>query len=100
MLLRPGVDISRLHRPIRRSLNKVDAIFRRYAQEFIITHTYDGLHSSSSLHYSNDAYDSALPTIRRREIFVDIQRELGDNYDVIMDKDHYHIEHDPKKGRS
>ena len=96
MLLKAGVDISRLNREIRRSLNHVEKIYSNYRQELVITSTYEGVHSASSLHYSNDAIDCRLPTNNLVEIVREIKSTLGKDYDVVIEVDHLHIEYDPE----
>ena len=99
MLVKLGVDISRLERPIRRTLNIIDRIFREHGEEAVITSTYEGDHSPSSLHYANLAVDIRLPKENPTGIALAIQRALGDDYDVIIEKTHIHIEYDPKGRR-
>jgi len=97
MLVKLGVDISRLNREIRRTLKVVEDIYRKETgEEAIITSTYDGVHSESSLHYSNDAYDIRLPRKNRAKIFTLIKQALGDDFDVVREHTHIHIEYDPK----
>ena len=96
MLIKAGVDISRLKPEIRKKLTvierTVDAITE---EELIITSTYEGTHSAGSLHYANLAVD-----IRRANnpdaVRQEIKRGLGADYDVILENDHIHIEYDPK----
>jgi len=96
MLIKAGVDISRLRPEIRKKLNTiagiVDAIF---GDEIVITSTFEGNHSPGSLHYANLAVD-----IRRTDksdtVCQVIRQELGSNYDVISEHNHIHIEYDPK----
>ena len=96
MLIKAGVDISRLRPEIRKKLNTiagiVDAIF---GDEIVITSTFEGNHSPGSLHYANLAVD-----IRRGKkplnIRNEIKRGLGPDYDVIEYETHFHIEYDPK----
>jgi len=97
MLLKPGVDISRLNRQIRRTLNSLDRIFKNYGEHLVITSTYEGSHSPSSLHYANNAIDLRLPTTAKLDIYQDIKDNIGDDYDVILEIDHIHIEYDPKQ---
>ena len=99
MLLKMGVDISKLERPIRRSLNHVQKIFQKYGQEPIITSTYEGNHSPGSLHYAHKAVDFRRHNIPKTTIGPLLQKlreSLGPNYDVILEKSHIHIEYDPK----
>jgi len=96
MLIKAGVDISRLERNTRRALRKVANIFRRYNQEMIITSTYEGNHGEGSLHYANQAFDVRFPDDDRENIEAAIFEELSNNFDVLMEFDHIHIEYDPK----
>lgn len=96
MLIKAGVDISRLNREIRRALAKVDKLLKEFDQEIIITSTYEGNHGAGSLHYSNDAFDIRSLERRNAEIAALIPINLGLDYDVVRKSDHIHIEWDPK----
>ena len=96
MLLKPGVDISRLARPIRRVLCPLDSLFDKYKEELVITSTYGGNHLPCSLHYANLAIDIRLPKKNLKEIVTEIKDILGKDYDVVLERDHIHIEYDPK----
>ena len=96
MLIKAGVEISRLNREIRRSMSRVSKILKAYGTEFIITSTFEGNHGDGSLHYANDAYDCKGPGKNRDECVKDIRLELEGDYDVADEKDHIHIEWDPK----
>jgi len=96
MLIKAGVDISRLKRPIRRVLGPVAGIvWAIERQELVITSTYEGNHSESSLHYCNEAID-IRSWGKARKVRDEIKRKLGRDYDVIYETDHIHIEYDPK----
>jgi len=96
MLIKAGVDISRLNRDIRRSLPKAEAVYDQYGEDFVVTSTFEGTHGSGSLHYSNDAYDVRLPKGDIKEIFNAVKETLGNSFDVIWEGDHIHTEYDPK----
>jgi len=96
MLIKAGVDISRLNREIRRALGKVDAIYAKYASELIVTSTYEGTHSAGSLHYANDAFDCRYPETDKEQCLSEIRETLGDDFDVVGEIHHIHIEYDPK----
>ena len=96
MLIKAGVDISRLNREIRRSLLAVNEFVERYEGELTITSTYDGNHGAGSLHYSNDAYDFRRPlTVHRGSVNL-IKEAIGNDYDVLWRATHIHVEYDPK----
>lgn len=96
MLIKAGVDISRLNREIRRSMSYVAKVLRAHGMEFIVTSTFEGNHGEGSLHYANGAYDCKGPRVSRRECLNQIKFDLGKNYDVCEEGDHFHIEWDPK----
>jgi len=96
MLIKAGVDISRLRPEIRKKLSAIEQIIlSRDNEEMVITSTYEGDHGAGSLHYGNLAVD-----IRQRKAMSyalkDIKAWLGKDYDVVEKKDHIHIEYDPK----
>jgi len=96
MLIKAGVDISRLKRKIRKTLCIVDKIHQKHGIELVITSTYDGNHSACSYHYANDAYDIRWRPHYGKDIYKEIKKALGDDFDVVLEKDHIHIEYDPK----
>jgi len=98
MLLKLGVDISRLKPPIRKKLNLIEKIFNDCADcEAVITSTYEGSHSPSSLHYANLAIDLRLPPRNINTVVEELKRRLGKDYDIVKEPTHIHLEFDPKE---
>lgn len=97
MLIKAGVDISRLNREIRRALSKIQTTLNYYSEELVLTSTFEGTHSPGSLHYCNDAIDMRTPGKKIAELVKDLKKRLGPDYDVILEGNHIHIEYDPKK---
>ena len=97
MLIKAGVDISRLNREIRRALPKVQSVLDEVNQELVITSTYEGTHGEGSLHYCNDAIDMRYPGMNTVGVELAIKQKLGIKFDVILEGNHIHIEYDPKK---
>ena len=96
MLIKAGVDISRLRPEIRKKLTGISTLMWQIdKQELTITSTYEGTHSEGSLHYANLAIDIRY-TFKNLVFFTEIQQWLGANYDVIREASHIHIEYDPK----
>lgn len=96
MLIKAGVDISRLRPEIRKKLTILDRTIRAINnEELIITSTYEGNHLPSSMHYAHLAID-----IRARKNLAmlknGIARSLGNNYFIYQAKTHIHIGYDPK----
>ena len=96
MLIKAGVDISRLNREIRRALHAAETTCSEWNELFVITSTYEGNHSAGSLHYSNDAFDIASSKLTEKAITDGIKSRLGPSYDVVLELNHVHIEYDPK----
>ncbi len=97
MLIKAGVDISRLERNTRRALGKVDSVLAKYDEEIVITSTFEGNHGAGSLHYANQAFDIRIPFQYPGAILQGIKDELGFDFDVVLKPDHIHIEYDPKE---
>lgn len=96
MLLKLGVSISLLRPPIRKKLfliERIHSIF--FTDEMVITSTFEGTHSSGSLHYAHFAIDLRLPGVAF-EFANRLRKELGKDYDVVLESNHIHIEYDPK----
>ena len=96
LLIKAGVDISRLDRPTRRGLQIIGKVFDDYNESLIITSTYEGNHSPGSLHYANQAFDVRKPSEKRSEILAECRKHLGKNWDVVTESTHWHFEYDPK----
>lgn len=64
-----------------------------------ITSGCDGKHMETSYHYKNKAFDIRTNDLTPEQV-VEFLKEtkhiLGDNYDVVLEKDHIHIEPSPR----
>ncbi|MBA7496731.1 hypothetical protein ES702_07340 [subsurface metagenome] len=97
MLLKLGVDITRLKRQIRRALPKIEAVYAEISgEEVVISSTYEGNHDPGSLHYANLAVDTRKAKKNNPKVLELLKIHLGPNYDVVEEKTHNHVEHDPK----
>ena len=64
-----------------------------------LTSVTDGKHSAGSKHYSGHAFDIRTRDISPEQwqlIASDIRERIGSEYDVVVEKDHIHVEFDPK----
>lgn len=95
MLLKMGVDVSRLKRPIRRALGPIDEVYRSLGVEAVITSTYEGVHRPDSLHYADLAVDVRKAPIAARRILAGLRKALGPDYDVVASEACIHVEYDP-----
>jgi len=95
MLIKAGVDISRLERRTRNGLKIVAAVLAVYGEEIIITSTYEGNHGAGSLHYANQAFDIRMPDKETLSLSMEFMTALGSDFDVVVEDTHIHIEYDP-----
>lgn len=93
--LKDGVSIANLQMVMRPVLMVAGEIWAEQGKDYLlITSGCDGSHSVGSLHPYGLALDLELPT--RPSIAVsELKRQLGRNYDVVLESDHVHIEYDP-----
>lgn len=59
----------------------------------------DGKHSPGSKHYTGHAFDIRtrdIPADQWQLVAGDIRERIGTEYDVVVEKDHIHVEFDPK----
>ena len=68
--------------------------------DVVITSGVDGTHHPNSLHYDGKALDLRTFHIEtetdREDIQMVLVSKLGADFDVLFEKDHFHIEYDPK----
>jgi len=100
MRLKEGVKLAGIQPEIVLALQIAEQIYKDYGVELVVTSLLDGKHSSpNSLHYVGKAADLRTRDIlanRREEIRKKLADALGNEFDVILEADHYHIEMDLK----
>ena len=81
------------------------SVFAEAGCDCIITSGTDGKHSRGSEHYKGDAVDFRTRHLpggsegeTARLVFQKIAAALGDEYDVVLESTHIHVEFDPKTG--
>jgi hypothetical protein len=80
-------------RPVMRKVLKCVAIAWG-DEEPVITSALEGTHSPGSYHYFGCGLDFRKP--KDAVIKVGVLKDLlGSNYDVVIEKNHVHVEHDP-----
>lgn len=66
----------------------------------VVTSCTDGLHGRGSKHYVGSAFDIRTRDLRAdviQMLATEIKERLGTEYDVVVEPDHLHLEHDPKQ---
>lgn len=74
-------------------------VFRRYGYDAVVTACVDGKHMRASLHYSGHAMDIRsrdIPPLTQQKILTEGKVAIGENFDFILEGDHFHLEFQPK----
>lgn len=97
--LKHGVNVTGLQPEMVLALMVVHSHYAKIKKACVITSGLDGVHSENSLHYVGRALDFRTRHIdtvgQRKALTKRIAKALGDEYDVIFEGDHIHVEHDP-----
>lgn len=73
--------------------------FKYFSKKMVITSTTEGKHGKNSLHYKGLAVDVRISDKTKKEtnIFFNLLKFHFDRtLDIVLEKDHIHIEYDPK----
>ena len=75
-------------------------VYALYGKECVVTSVNDGKHSRGSLHFVGAAFDLRTRHLEDQEqrevITLKLREALGDQYDVVLESDHIHVEYQPK----
>lgn len=75
-------------------------VYKNHGQELIITSLVDGKHSETSLHYDGDAADLRTYFFKDKkeieQVAQELRERLGPDFDIVVEKDHIHMEFQPK----
>ena len=99
MKLKPGVTMKGVCPEMVLGLQIVDSVmWREFQVDPVVTSITDGKHMSGSMHYLGRAADLRIWGIEDRlsSVVPALRYALGENYDVVQESDHIHLEFDPK----
>ena len=77
-----------------------EGVYATAGAERVVTSLTDGPHSDMSLHHCGRAVDVRTNHIDRgvaNRLAQQIRERLGRDFGVVLERDHLHIEFDPKK---
>ena len=100
MRFKKGVKIFGVRNELTLAMIIANEVYRNHGYGCTITSGVEGTHSKASLHYSGCAFDTRTRDIEDwivSSIYSDIKDSLNDEYDVILESDHIHIEFQPKR---
>jgi hypothetical protein len=100
--LKQGVDLHILSPQAVLGMSILDGVWGNLGYGiFYITSVADGRHSRKSLHRLGMAFDVRLPPGVETTFKAVVERAkeaLGEDFDVVLEEDHIHVEWDPKGG--
>lgn len=76
-----------------------DKVWKDYGEELVVTSGTDGVHSAGSLHYYGLAVDFRTRYFDKDvkvEVYKSLKEALSDDYQVVLEPTHMHIEFDPR----
>ena len=98
--IKKGVNISGIQSEMVLGINIAEKIFNKHNVDLVITSCTDGSHSRGSLHYVGFAIDARSRDITDDNEKINVQAELqdalGNQFDIVIESTHYHIEFQPK----
>ena len=71
----------------------------KHGHEFVVTSCTEGRHGRSSRHYAGLAFDMRtrhMTPAQKTACVRALRKKLGEDYDVVREKTHFHLEYDPK----
>lgn len=97
--LKEGVRIQGLRSEIVLAIIIANGIYQNHDLDCTVTSIIDGKHSASSLHYTGCAFDLRtrnIPnTALQGRIRMELAQALGQDFDVLLEVDHIHVEYQP-----
>lgn len=99
MKIKADVEIAIMTKPNLIGIAHANSEFEKRGLEMVITSLTDGKHREDSKHYDGDAFDVRrwnIPPPEFNDTVVSLRKRLGDDYDVVVERTHIHIEYDPK----
>lgn len=97
-----GVKIGDLKPEALEALKIVYLLYRCHNRTLTVTSTNDGKHMKGSKHYSGNAFDCRIWDFLPNSLLTlikDVKALLGDEFDVLHEDSHIHVEFDPLRSK-
>lgn len=93
-----SVNIEDLVPKLKNILSELEYVYAKFHTDLVITSGKDGIHGTDSLHYEGKAVDLRTWNVLA-SLVEQIKAHIGPDFDVILEKDHIHIEFDTNHDR-
>jgi len=100
LLIKPGARITGMRPEILLAAVAAERVYEEAGHDFTITACVDGKHMTGSLHFAGAAIDVRtrdIPLADTQKLIARIKACLADDFDVLLEVDHIHIEFQPKQ---
>jgi hypothetical protein len=94
-----GVQLT-ITKPVNEILTGVELAYIAVHKPCVVTAGRDGKHKQNSKHYTDEAVDFRTRHLKIDELDTVVQackRTLGQDFDVVVEATHLHVEYDPKR---
>lgn len=99
MKLKKGVNLQGVRPELVFAMMIVAIIYKEKGSLLVITSIVDGKHSDTSLHYTGCAFDCRIKNTSTAQVGMiksAIKEALTEDFDVVLEKTHIHIEYQPR----
>ncbi len=96
-----GVHLLGLRPEMVAAMNVVASIYQERNLDCVVTSAVDGQHGRNSCHFKGCGLDFRTRNVHpsaRNGLTEAIKSALGNEFDVVLEKDHLHVEWDPETG--
>ena len=96
-MIKSGVDLRGLTPQMAIAYTIACQCYGQY--DCVITSASDGKHGPNSLHYKGQALDLRTRHLNGQglqAVYHKLKESLGEQFDVVLESDHIHVEWDPK----
>jgi len=96
--IKPGVRLLGLKPEVSIGLQVAEGVYAAHGWTLRLTCGTEGKHQRASLHYAGQAVDLGLPPSGTDlpAFIVELRLALGEEFDVLLEADHIHLEWQPK----
>lgn len=98
MRFKKDVKIFGVREEIMLGMQVADKVWAELGVDLVITSVTDGRHSQTSLHYTGCAFDCRIWDIDSVDAARMLRDRLTDEFDVVVEKTHIHVEYQPQRG--
>ena len=100
MELKETIKLNGIRAEILVALIVAEGVYEDFGYGMVVTSITDSKHSAGSLHYAGCAIDLRTRDIEDKAMIIKItetiRKRLTKDYDIVLEKDHIHIEYQPK----